>query len=453
MSKRKTKVRSLAARLADARMTTGQKAMARQTVQKQAELVGVQRDEVDRLTFNIERRTGVPQRPVQADEALAYEAIDRKFAEGIGEPQHTITESVERRPVTHRTPLVYEAMEEQLKQLRFFSDAAKVKSFLALDYLPLFDTLVTQAQREEAQKLAMTRASAIGYMMTNTLEVAEPFFVSADIVDMLVDSLDSLPTSITLSHTDLPVPTGFVLLEKPVALQLTPSGLEMPLSAFSFASSNRAFDGLPNIGQSMVFNLMGSIGQPDHYVLDAGQEQSYAARFDVPEIQHWGYTHWFEGATLENTIKDVTEPQTAVVIGATLESEHERLRKTMTFIGALIHFMNQRFVSLGHHRSPRAVNRRWEHERKVEEAPTVRVIQLRAREPQGGGETGTGSKWKVRSIRRSHWHNYWCGGGSAECLSPGHDDKQLEARFLMATVCGPADAPLKRSTDIFAVVR
>lgn len=64
------------------------------------------------------------------------------------------------------------------------------------------------------------------------------------------------------------------------------------------------------------------------------------------------------------------------------------------------------------------------------------------------------SKWTHRSIRRAHWHNYWCEGKTPNCdYNQEHIDRRLEPRFVQATVCGPEDAPLKAGTKLFAVVR
>lgn len=330
--------------------------------------------------------------------------------------------------------VVYEALEEQLKQLRFFSTETSLP-FISLDFL---DEKLAETDKSRARTESMKTAVQLASDMVIALDHAEPYFVSHDIVDLLTASLDSLPLTTALDGGHLPTPTGFVLLEKALLLPLTPHNMLMPLCAIVWQPARRT-DGRA----ATAFHLMGTIGMPD------GQGPDYARFPAIPRIQHFGSTQWDYGTSLGDLLDTSRNPR----LHQYEYADQQRLELTARFICALLHFMGQRFVSTEHRRAPRAVNRRFEHERKVEEAPLIRVIQLRAREHKSSESDGTGSRWKVRSIRRAHWHNYWCGGGSDQCLSPGHKEARLETRFLLATICGPEGAPLNRATDVYAVVR
>ncbi len=336
---------------------------------------------------------------------------------------------------TIRRPQVYEALEEQLEQLRFYSTPSNLP-FISLDFL---DEELAKTNREAALVDSLAKGKNLATEMVRTLERAEPYFVSADIVDLLTNSMDSFPETVTITLDDMPTPYGYVLLEKRIELPRTPHGLNFPLGAIAWGP------GLLASGRNAVmFQWLGPMEDAD------GKLGPYSDRLHIPRNQPFGTLGWTEGYSLSqitNNFVGEHEIENFEYV------DIERSTIVTKFIAALIHFMGQRFVTLGKQRAPRAVNRRYEHERKVEEAPLIRVIQLRAPEHRASENEGTGSKWSVRSIRRAHWHNYWCGGGSDRCLDPGHKESQLETRFVLATVCGPDGAPLRTSTDIYAVIR
>lgn len=338
---------------------------------------------------------------------------------------------------TPRTPAVYEALEEQLKQLRFYSTPSNLP-FISLDYL---DDKIIETQGNEAARVASAAAGKrLAEAMTETLNHAEPYFVSGDIVDLLVNSLDSFPGSSDVRPDRMPTPCGFVLLEKGLQLPFTPHGLDFPLHAFAWAPGVR-----PDDRGATVFFLLGPIKDA------SGKVGPYQKEFPwIPVNQAFGELKWTNGLTLDEVLSELVlehERKSYEFV------DRERTTIIAKFICGLVHFMGQRFVTLQRNRAPRAVARRFEHERKVEEAPLIRTIMLRAPAHRESSSDGTGSRWTVRSVRRAHWHSYWCGGGSDRCLSPGHKDSVLETRFLLATVCGPDGAPLKTRTNIYAVVR
>lgn len=122
----------------------------------------------------------------------------------------------------------------------------------------------------------------------------------------------------------------------------------------------------------------------------------------------------------------------------------QELSTSFLHIRALWAFMRTPLVDISHRSGSREDRRRAEREGRP--MPDVRVIQLRARHvihshpSDTKGETEYNCRWLVRG----HWHGYWCGSGS---------EKHVEPRFVGAYVKGPDDKPLKRTIDVFAVVR
>lgn len=135
---------------------------------------------------------------------------------------------------------------------------------------------------------------------------------------------------------------------------------------------------------------------------------------------------------------------------AILEQQLTALR----YLAAIWLFMKQRIAAQGRGGIDRATRRRIPQD--YTGSDFVNIVYLRAtdRQQRRSRATGTGSKWTHRSIRRAHWHNYWCEGKTPNCdYNQEHIDRRLEPRFVQATVCGPEDAPLKAGTKLFAVVR
>lgn len=334
----------------------------------------------------------------------------------------------------------YRALETQLEMLRFYNSASGAR-FLGLD----------MAGGEPDARRSCER-------IVETLMVAGTYFVSHEIQQVILGGLESLPNEASVGEDLLPTPGGFVLFEKPIALPLTTSRMEMPLRGFSWYPARRETDPEDGGATMLSFDFFSTLGP-------TGDR--------VPPQLTAGLT-WPFGMSVEQIIEDFTELRTRgaynraelAKTGVSYDDDEwedarvrmdARVLKLVRIATATLHFMNQRLVTLAQERPPRALRRRLEHEEQPERS--IRVIVLRAkdhrdRQPQGlDGDGDSAGRWGVRSIRRAHWHHYWCGGKSHECLQPGHTDSVLELRWLDATVCGPDGAPLKRAHDLFSVSR
>lgn len=317
------------------------------------------------------------------------------------------------------TTLPHIALEQQLDLLQFYSH-------------PRAWEAVSEGSRMAGNTPDPQYAKMFCREVAYQAEYGVPYYVSADIVRTLQASLPTLPLTTTLSEDLLPSPVGFVYLEKGYSLRYTHLGLDIPLQGFGW----RVAEATRDEKARLVLMFYGPAYNPKEPNAADGQWQSsgfYVGKFDetLEQAMSSMYDAWrSDGVPSENT---------------------DRVLSELAFVYAFLHFVNQRVVSLGESRAPREVRRRVE--RSGRQVPLIRTILLRARETtRSQREEGSGS-WSVRSIRRAHWHHYWCGGKSSECLAPGHVDTRLELRWVEATVCGPEDAPLKEQAKLFAVVR
>ena len=379
----------------------------------------------------------------------------------------------------------YEALEQQLDVLQFYSSdiaplamAGATRSALgAKDAWEIgADAKVRQATEQSARKACE--------VIKISLERATPYYVAKDIQNMVLASLSSFPDDAVITENDLNTPAGWVFLEDTIPMPLTTGGYDIPLRAFAwYPASIDQEDGTSKAG--VVFTFYGPSYKPNAPVPNqdklqfsgqVGQPFGETIMYSRPAAFAWGNEMEPEKMTRLAKMAEAVRGKQYLVAddgdGYRVEFEDEsnadpesvekllavsiRFTKSMRFSMALIHFMNQRIAAIGRSPVPRATRRRIER-MKYPPEPIVRTIQLRAREhvPSGGSQGGDPERGiSVRYIRRGHWHHYWCGGKSKECLTHGdHTEPRKELRWIDPTVCGPDDAPLKEQAKLFAVVR
>jgi hypothetical protein len=331
------------------------------------------------------------------------------------------------------TTPAYAAIEEQLDLLNFYADrlAAQrmVNSVYEASRNPPAGMLPKPIDGEAIRIMAEKMAAAV----EDTLSNASPYFVTAEIQQILRTGMESFPDETSIEDRHLPTPAGFALLEEEVPLPPSVRGYDQPLKAIGWSRSIYG-----NGVDLFFFGPSRDPSRPGDIDFKMQLQTIFRVIFgkDLVELESW----------------DVSER-----IG--IETEEDKLHvRDRTRIGArwaasLLHFMSQRIAALELRPAPRPTRRRFEREAK-RETPLIRTIVLRAREAKARyGEEAAGGSWTVRSIRRAHWHHYWCSGGSDQCLHPGHTEPRLELRWVEATVCGPDGAPLKRPIDLYSVSR
>lgn len=340
------------------------------------------------------------------------------------------------------------ALEKQLETLRWYATPA-AKIFTRLDMKEATDFV------HEFTELAISQA--------------EPYYVSREIKQMLVDALPSLPPETTVDWNDLPSPCGWVYFEEPFPLPKTANGIDMPMNALAWGPVRRPKPTLESpywhkpTTDEMVIGFAVYSTLNDREVKAGRDRERFMDAFGIStlSLQFSWFTYWAPGADVSSMHTSLDAIRTANAENSYDLTEEkiaqatERAQTAENAIASLLHFIKQRFVGREHVRADRATARRFEKERNAE-APLIQTIILRAAEHRPNrrkDDDDPKGRWSVRSVRRAHWHNYWCGGKSADCLDPGHATSELELRYVQATICGPDGAPVKDTTKLFAVVR
>lgn len=327
----------------------------------------------------------------------------------------------------------YEAIEEQLDLLNFYSDPHAavwmIKSVHEAAKNPPLGGRPRVLDEEGVAKTARDMARAAAEMLT----IANPYFVTREIHAIINSGLPSFPDDSVLEERHLPTPAGFILLEDEVPLPYSLHNYEQPLKAFGWHRlSDRGMDVL-------FFGPSREEGRPRREDFKMQLQTIYRVPFGEP---------------LNSTVGWSVAAQLGIETPEEERRMNDRVRICARWAASLLHFMVQRIAALELRPAPRPTRRRFEREAR-RETPLIRTIVLRAREAKAHyAEETEGGKWTVRSIRRAHWHHVWCKGGSKMCLSNGeHREARLELRWIEATICGPEGAPLRRPVDLYAVSR
>lgn len=290
-------------------------------------------------------------------------------------------------------------------------------------------------------------------MVSSHLLLANPIYVAPEVADALSDSMADIDhVSLALYPTDAPCQFGFAYI----------GGDEWPLdnSFTDFTSTCRAVSWAvePN-NNSAWYVLYGRSFQPNMPIPGAddklqindigfytfGVPLVQAADANAERVAKDGYTRgYLDEAGVAHTVVVSSEDAYPLLFQAQLTA--------LRYLSAIWLFMKQRIAAQSEGHMDRAIRRRLPSAYAGSEL--VSIVHLRAIDTKRKPPKNSGSKWRMRSIRRAHWHNYWCEGKSARCdYEERHSEPRLEPRFLQATVCGPDDAPLKAGAKLFAVVR
>lgn len=334
-----------------------------------------------------------------------------------------------------------------------------VKPHINTRYLEAMEAQITLARYYETKSTFPIRRAQekimekrILDMTASLLMLANPIYVSPDVADALWDSMGDIDhVSLALHPTDAPCQYGFAYIggeEWPLANQVT--GFTSTAKAVSWAVEDdgvwitvygRSFEHdrpMPGDDKLQMNDLLTyKFGDPLIQAADASADSLSTDDYKRSYIDTDGKMQ-----TISLTREEAYD--------AILEQQLTALR----YLAAIWLFMKQRIAAQGRGGIDRATRRRIPQD--YTGSDFVNIVYLRAtdRQQRRSRATGTGSKWTHRSIRRAHWHNYWCEGKTPNCdYNQEHIDRRLEPRFVQATVCGPEDAPLKAGTKLFAVVR
>jgi hypothetical protein len=343
--------------------------------------------------------------------------------------------------------LVDRALDAQLEMIRLFEsgrgpgiyewlteprDGAGGSKVEAIDELGIAHRIgeYPEQARYAADDLARSLATAPTYVLT--ADMAKLVRVAAD--GLTAGAICPVPV-----ETDLPTPSGFLLMEKPYELGVfgPDPTLKAGMAALGWFPSVTAYrsdetsqrgvgpglgmvafrllspgDDLPGLSIIKPHDLTGwTFGLP---WVEAPSHEAFVASFDADDHPPGGYAH---------------------PAGADWRR----------FIYSVWHLCTER---ISPRRASRHARRRWQHVPTGPNFGDVRVIDLRRYSMRGGQPVGEGDpdyarQWSHRWVVSGHWHTYWAGPGRTERV----------VRWLDPYVKGPLDKPLIIRDDVFLVRR
>lgn len=332
---------------------------------------------------------------------------------------------------------------------------------------------------------------------------ATPAFVSADMVDLIVDAMETLPDTVSIHLPDLQAENQFIWLEKPVPLgspdwakfqnwaqgffvTVVPDDLrdswrkEQEKLAKENAGVYSEEDGeeilvtarAPEILVHTIGYVVGAQGEKDwQYTTPDGRTFSDWQFLDMLDWQNWlthdtisvNYGYERGRRFFLRSLQRTDDPETVsysflnnkirseemhVPTGEYLRTVDRVAYEGRRLAAAVIHFMRQRIVRVSRETFPytRAERRRLEREKKPELPRLVDVVRLRVIDYVGADgskpETGNGRQLTSRHIRRAHWRNQFYPSINAH-----------KPKLIPMTVVGPEGTPIRGGSKLFAVVR
>lgn len=273
-------------------------------------------------------------------------------------------------------------------------------------------------------------------LVESTLLDAYPTFVAGWAVDTLEDAVNTFPEEYIVSRSDVPYPTGWVFLEKPLVLATRPDSTHVIIDAISwdaYASTGPLSRWVTLLTFGITDDVRGAKREPKGiYTMNMGEKISGKTVSDGGYIDSTGPTYQIKTGDPE-FLQGLWEAEEVFV---------------SRFIVSLWLFMaEKRFVTVDTEKPQRAFRRAWEKTGMVAD-PIVRTIVLRAsQQPLNAHAAPSSREYSSRWVVRGHWHRYWV---------KDEDDpakKRLKPRWVSAYVKGPEGAALKTPLRLFTVTK
>ena len=245
--------------------------------------------------------------------------------------------------------------------------------------------------------------------LVDTLNTAEPFYVSADLCLMIEAAAEALP-SFELARQDIPVPSGWAYLAVPLIIDNyfefeTYSKLELQATFHAMQWTDILDEKSGGHFLRMVF----------YTVLG---DQLLPTAFDI-----WNYN------------QDWSDDQHSGVVSF---PELTQLRK---FFGAFLRIVNEKIVKQASTRPSRSL-RRAEERKGSEEPPNIRIVELRRIEYVRRDDPEDGNWYTHRFVVRGHWRHQWYPSEGIH-----------KWKWIGAFVKGPEGTPITEATRLFVVDR
>lgn len=297
-------------------------------------------------------------------------------------------------------------------------------------------TLLRLIESPRGQELVDEMVEATGLPLprsfwTVPLRYGETYYWSPEICQLIHGSAEQLdPTPWTLTREALPATSGFFYCHRPIA--------DTPLGPLRGLAWTLAFAEIGERRWDLIINPQGR-GSPDTAI---GIMLSwYVERSE--RISPAGLSIWRFGED------HITEPGMPVEVG---NSEHydratldEMMRRHKAALSTMLAFIQQRILYPSRPHRPDRTTRKIAERERPEQAPTLRVVELRRRQrPDYVPPTEHKDvDWQVQWVVRGFWRNQFY---------PSLDRHQ--PRWIAPYVKGPLDKPFKTpKPEIFLVDR
>lgn len=257
--------------------------------------------------------------------------------------------------------------------------------------------------------------------MSQTLQVANPYWVVSDMVTLIEAAVESMP-SYQLAFDDLLTPHGFVLLERPIYVP-DGQGTEVNIRAFCWGSVPLTDNG---------------VNRRPGIFLSAFTDRFYDNRIPSADQVWLDSVGWPRLVPLHSSAWPFGEEASAPKL------EDERLLSSMAiermFMAALWLISKQRIAIVTGTRPPRSERRRAE---RLQLPSEILVVKLRRTAPrQSDGDEPKHVEWSIRWIVSGHWRRLW-----------SEKENKPKLVWVSSYIKGPEDRPLVVKKKVFGVVR
>lgn len=270
-----------------------------------------------------------------------------------------------------------------------------------------------------AQRLENAAYSARSTLLL--LERATLWWVSADMVDLMLSAVSGVPDDVRLDELPLPADEGIVVFEKPW-LGADANDPEKKIEVSALLWGKGKIPPLPGRG-------------PDRVPTLAVASYAWCPDERVPVWAPYGWSDWPLDDRLGETPWEMEERRA------------ESFLEDRRVVAALWTFLSQPGIAtITRHPGERQARRRSQRAGLPDpEAAAVRIVRLRQPEgPESGRDgEGEGREYHVRWLVSGHWRH--------QPVGPGRAERRLT--FVRPHVKGPPDAPFRTPRTVKAWVR
>lgn len=267
------------------------------------------------------------------------------------------------------------------------------------------------------------------------LQRAETYSFGADPIVAITQAATLIPRDSPLSSVEVPTGAGWFWFSTPLQVQMT---TVMPQDV-----THALLWGWTDVDGDVAMRFAGFV-RDDEGKLRPATAWSWPLRMTMAEMLRFNRENYARDYEKDGGIRS---GETVTVDAATTLAAIEAL--SAFFLAACVWFKQKILVSSQGH-IERHARKRIMREHKQKEAPTVRVIALRASARQQRVEEEGASK-DGSAERRLHVRFVVSGHPRLQRCGPGRADVKLI--WIAPYPKGPADAPFKERQKVFAVIR